>query len=68
LPKAGRSIPANIAMIAITTNNSMRVKPRRQALTARGELGMIILEPSQSVQKKSTLISSGQKNSPYLGQ
>src|ERR1041385_2783990 len=37
LDRAGRSIPANIAMMAITTSSSMRVKPRpRDNLRSHG--------------------------------
>jgi hypothetical protein len=42
LAKAGKSMPAKIAMMAMTTSNSMRVKPaeiERPALL-RGELEM----------------------------
>jgi hypothetical protein len=37
LARAGRSIPARMAMMAMTTSSSMRVKP--EARGARGLLG-----------------------------
>ena len=37
LAKAGRSIPARIAMIAITTSNSIKVKPRLERDCAESE-------------------------------
>jgi hypothetical protein len=35
LDKAGSNIPARIAMMAMTTNNSMRVKPSRKLRSRR---------------------------------
>jgi hypothetical protein len=36
--RAGKSMPAKIAMMAMTTSSSMRVKPRKQPVDDRGNL------------------------------